>query len=85
METFMETFSKIKKDDEPMSYHIANLETTSAKLDDVGQPLNELMQIAILLPSMRGDHTFEAVIKAIKAMHESNNGWNAFTTRLINE
>ncbi len=50
-----EAFGKVEGSRESMMDHIAELETIFNKLDDVGQPLNELIQVTILLSSIRED------------------------------
>ncbi len=55
-----EAFDKVKASKESMIDHIDELETIFNKLDNVGQPLHELIQVAILFSSIREDKYYES-------------------------
>lgn len=80
-----EAFLKKKLRHETMSDHIAALETTFTKLKNAGQSIDKLIQIAILLASIRNETEYDAVIAAIRTMDEANSSWAKVTTRLVDE
>lgn len=80
-----EAFSKKKHRNESVTDHIGELETVFIQLENVGTLVNELMQIAILLSSVKGDNAYVAVIAAIRTMDKTNTSWNVVPTRLIDE
>lgn len=68
------TCSKVirtKKGDTPVSYFIANSETIFAQLDSAGHSLNDMMQVCILLSSIKKEKEYEAVTAATRTLRDS--------------
>ncbi len=77
--------SKKLKPKEDMTDHIGELETVFNQLDNAGLGVNELMQVSILLSSIKDCPEYKAVVAAIRTMDEKSASWESVTTRLIDE
>lgn len=80
-----EIFSKTYTAGDDLSDFIRDLETSFSKLENAGQTLTELLQVSVLLTSLKECEEFQATVAAIRTMEETNATWESVTTRLIDE
>lgn len=80
-----EIFSRKLEHGESISDHIAELELSFTKLENAGQKIQDLMQVSILLSSLKECDEYESTIAAIKTMDEEKATWDAVSNRLIDE
>lgn len=83
--TLNETFSKILHPGDSIQDHIGDLEVCFTKLANAGQQFNELLQVSILLNSIRDCVEYEPTVAAIRTMDEDKATWDIVTARLIDE
>lgn len=68
-----------------ISDHVSQLESLFNRLETKENPIDEKMQVALLLVSVENNKAFDATIAAIKTMKEEDSSWNNVSARVIEE